>query len=131
MNLKEYEYEFNKDQTEVIYSLSKAMRFVALFLYVLGWLTILGGFLTVWLDQSYHKIFSAIIPGVITILIAIWTNKAVNYFKKIVQDEGNDIKSLMLAFAEIRNIYRFKFWVFALAPLYWILIIIGSLLGFL
>ena len=113
-----YEYEFKKAEETIINDLSKTMRFVGLFLYVLGLLTIGGGLLKGILDNDYVFALDSIITGVVIFLVALWTNNAAKCFKKITQGKGSDIKNLMDAFKEIRNLYRFKFWLWFMSVVY-------------
>jgi hypothetical protein len=124
-----YEYEFKNEHKELklIEELSKSMRFVSLFLTVLGWLSVLGSLLTGWLDEDLMGAFTPSLPGVAIILIAMWTNNAAKYFNNIIKDEGSDIKNLMQAFKSIRNLYRIKLLLWSLPAIYIILSILSIL----
>lgn len=124
-NVKEYEF-IDEELNIVIRKLSNDMRFVGLFLYVFGGLTVLGGVLMGGLDKSYVEAIHYLLTGGITILIGIGTTNAATSFKLIEKTQDNDIKHLMDAFREVRNVYRFQLWFLILAPVY--LIVIGALL---
>ncbi len=123
MTSYEYEYEFKKGEEKIINDLSKAMRFVALFLNVLGWLLVFGGLLQERLDKDDFYTFEFIITGIAILLVALWTNNAAKCFKKIPKAQGSDIKNLMDAFNEIRNLYRFKLWLWFIMPIIYIVLI--------
>jgi hypothetical protein len=113
------EYEFDESQQKnLIEDLSNDMSFVGVFLIILGFLVVLGGFLRWRLDEEWIQGLTYILTGLFTVSIAFWTIKAANSFKLIVNHQGNDIKNLMSALGKVKTIYSLQFWFLWLAPIY-------------
>ncbi|MGK7921007.1 MAG: hypothetical protein AB4080_13465 [Trichodesmium sp.] len=119
------QYEFDQSQNELILDLSNKMRFVCYFLIAGGVLSVVIGLL------SLSSNASAVIQGVVQILIGVWTLKASSSFKLIVDTEGNDIVNLMGALGELRKLYRLQYWLLIISLVFIaIALVIAIIAGF-
>jgi len=117
--MSQEQYEFSGSQNELIRDLSQKMNFVSSFLKVVGVINAIGGVLAI--VQRQPNGASAIINGVVYVLIGVWTSQAASSFLKIVDTQGNDIENLMLALGELRKLYQFQYWVLIICIIFVIL----------
>lgn len=110
-------YEFSDSQNQLIRNLSDKMRFVGYFLIATGALLVLTGLFAFTRGVAENG-FSAIIQGVIQIIIGVWTAKAAQAFKRIVDTTGSDIENLMGALGELRKLYTLQFWLILIALIF-------------
>jgi hypothetical protein len=125
-------YEFSDSQNQLIRNLSDKMRFVGYFLIATGALIVLTG-LFAFTRGGAENGFSAIIQGVIQIVIGVWTTRAAQSFKRIVETSGNDIENLMGALGELRKLYALQFWLILIALIFiaigFIVVLIATISG--
>ncbi|HEY9675782.1 MAG TPA: hypothetical protein V6D11_30340 [Waterburya sp.] len=129
--MKFEEYEFNQYETEIIWDLSKNMRFVGIFLIVMSVLSLLGGSWVEWrLDSNIFGGIGYIFWGILNLLIGFWTFKAATYFKRIVDDRGDDMKNLMDGFGKVSQVYELQRWFFSGVIIFFVLSILLVVLAF-
>ena len=109
-------YEFSAEQNEVIQNLSKKMKFIGIVLVVIAAIYFAAGlfpFTRTALPGWYGigSICAHSIAGALSLALGIFTIKAANSFRLIVQTQGNDIKNLMDALAFLLKNYRIQYWV--------------------
>ncbi len=97
-------YEFTDAQNQLIGTLAKRMKFVAIFFIVLGAIVAASGLFTL----SRGGIVT-IFMGALYIIIGIWTIKAADSFKKIVDTAESDISYLMNALNELKKLYTLQY----------------------
>lgn len=107
------QYEFNASQNELIKSLASTMNFVGYFLIVIGVLAAITGII-----QITSGGITALIQGVVQVLIGFWTTKAAKSFQLIVDTEGRDIENLMGALGELRKLYGLQYWILIIALIF-------------
>ena len=105
-------YEFTHEQNNVLRQLSKRMKAVAVFLFIIGGLVIVQGIQ----EMMYggNLIFGAGM-GTIYILMGVWTLKAGKSFQQVVLTEGSDMDHLMKANLSLLSLYNLQFWLFIVA----------------
>jgi len=109
--MPENTYEFSAEENQTLRVLSKRMRAVAMFLFVMGGLAAFQG-LQILVDGGNY--FLSIALAVVYIMMGTWTMKASKSFMNVVRTEGNDIIHLMQALASLLSLYSMQFWVFIL-----------------
>ena len=124
--MSQEQYEFSGSQNELIRDLSQKMNFVSSFLKVVGVINAIGGVLAI--VQRQPNGASAIINGVVYVLIGVWTSQAASSFLKIVDTQGNDIENLMLALGELRKLYQFQYWVLIICIIFVILALVAAII---
>jgi hypothetical protein len=125
--MSESQYEFNEAQNRVIQGLSQKMKFVSIFLIVIGLLQVAGGILPAVLSQSVSTIgVEYIIGGFIYILIGVWGASAANSFQQVVDTEGNDIDHMMGALGNLKKATTLAYW---LLIIFIILLVTGFIFG--
>jgi hypothetical protein len=124
--MSQEQYEFSDSQNELIRDLSQKMKFVSSFLKVVGGINAIGGALAIVQHQPNGA--SAIINGVVYVLIGVWTSQAASSFLKIVDTQGNDIENLMLALGELRKLYQFQYWVLIICIIFVILAFVAGII---
>lgn len=112
-------YEFDESQNQVIGELSKKMNFVGIILIVLAILMMLGGIFSIAKGGLAN-----LGQGIVSLIIGIWTMKASKAFKLIVDTTGNDIKNLMEALSELKNLYALQFWLYILAFIFIVVVLV-------
>lgn len=117
-------YEFTAEQNTILRQLSKKMKAVAIFLFIIGGLVIVQGIQA--MLYGGNLIFS-VGMGTIYILMGIWTFKASKSFEQVVQTEGNDIEHLMQANSSLLSLYNLQFWLFIIAVI--LTIVAGFMVG--
>jgi len=113
-------YEFTAEQNNILRQLSKRMKAVAIFLFIIGGLVIVQGIQE--LVYGGNLLYSAGMAAVY-ILMGIWTFKAAKSFEEVVQTEGSDIDHLMKANSSLLSLYNLQFWLLIIAM---ILIIVAA-----
>ncbi|MGH6915138.1 MAG: hypothetical protein ACREH3_15720, partial [Geminicoccales bacterium] len=96
------EYEFTPGQNETVRTLASRMRWVGIFLIVLGILAAIAGILSF---AEPALAISALIQAAIYIVIGIWTMSAAGSFTLIVHTAGKDVANLMDALGALRKLY--------------------------
>lgn len=104
--MEEKTYEFTGAQNQLIGTLAKRMKFVAIFFIVLGAIVAASGLFT--LSRGIEGIVT-IFMGALYIIIGIWTIRAANSFKEIVDTEKSDISYLMNALNELKKLYTLQY----------------------
>jgi len=99
-------YEFTGAQNQLIGTLAKRMKFVAIFFIVLGAIVAAGGLFS--LSRGIEGIIT-IFMAALYIIIGIWTIKAADSFKKIVDTAESDISYLMNALNELKKLYTLQY----------------------
>jgi sulfite exporter TauE/SafE len=99
-------YEFTSAQNQLIGTLAKRMKFVAIFFIVLGAIVAAGGLFS--LSRGIEGIIT-IFMAALYIIIGIWTIKAADSFKKIVDTAESDISYLMNALNELKKLYTLQY----------------------
>jgi hypothetical protein len=107
------QYEFNASQNELIKSLASTMNFVGYFLMAIGAFATIAGII-----QITSGGITALIQGVVQVLIGFWTTKAAKSFQLIVDTEGRDIENLMGALGELRKLYGLQYWILIIALIF-------------
>ena len=95
-------YEFSAGQNSVFSGLAGAMKFVGIVSAVLGALT---------LAPVFVQPVALLINGpqaALLIAIGIWTTRASNSIRAIVDTQGNDINHLMAAMEGLSRLYRLQ-----------------------
>lgn len=96
-------YEFSAQQNQLIGELGKKMGLVGLVLAALGGLSMALSVLG--LVATGGRGAGSIVPGLVMLLMGVWTKKASGGFKRIVKTEGSDMQHLMDALGEMKNLY--------------------------
>ena len=119
------QYEFDETQNRVILGLSQKMKFVSIFLIIVGLLQALGGVFSA-LAQSIPGLIEGLTGGIIYILVGIWGTGAANSFRKVVDTEGNDIDHIMGALGDLKKAATLTYW---LLIIFIILLLAGLIMG--
>ena len=115
----EQQYEFSEEENIIVGSLAKKMKFVGIFGIIFGVLEILQGIFS---DKT------AIVQGLISIIIGIWTTKASESFQKIVDTQGNDISYLLGALDQLKKLFSLQYWTYLIGAIIVIITIISILI---
>jgi sulfite exporter TauE/SafE len=118
-------YEFTGAQNQLISTLAKRMKFVAIFFIVLGAIVAAGGLFT--LSRGIEGIVT-IFMGALYIIIGIWTIRAANSFKQIVDTEQSDISYLMNALNELKKLYTLQYVLMIIAIVFMGIAILGGII---
>jgi hypothetical protein len=105
------QYEFNEEQNALIGGLAARMRFVGMFLIVLGVLALVGAAATARDVRDGHLV----VFGIFQIVLGAWTRSAAKGFRQVVETQGADINHLMEALADLRKLYTLQYWLVILA----------------
>ena len=92
-------YEFSHTENAIIHDLVGKMRFVGMFLILVGLLA------CVTVVQGHY---AGLVSGLINIVIGIYTRSAAERFARIFKTEGDDIRHLMDALGQMLKIYRLQ-----------------------
>ena len=117
--MEQQQYEFSEEENILVGSLAKKMKFVGIFGIIFGVLEILQGIFS---DKS------AILQGIISIIIGIWTTKASESFQKIVDTQGNDISYLLGALDQLKKLFSLQYWTYLIGAIIVIITIISFLI---
>jgi hypothetical protein len=117
--MEQQQYEFSEEENILVGSLAKKMKFVGIFGIIFGVLEILQGIFS---DKS------AILQGIISIIIGIWTTKASESFQKIVDTQGNDISYLLGALDQLKKLFSLQYWTYLIGAIIVIITIISILI---
>jgi hypothetical protein len=117
--MEQQQYEFSEDENILVGSLAKKMKFVGIFGIIFGILEILEGIFS---DKT------AIVQGLISIIIGIWTTKASESFQKIVDTQGNDISYLLGALDQLKKLFSLQYWTYLIGAIVVIITIISILI---
>jgi hypothetical protein len=121
--MEEKSYEFTADQNHLIGTLASRMKFVAIFLIVLGCIMGLAGLFSLPAGVVY------LVIAAIYIIIGIWTIGAANAFKKIVDTEASDISHLMNALNELKKLYTLQYVLSIIAIVFMGIAILTGIIG--
>jgi hypothetical protein len=117
--MEQQQYEFSEEENILVGSLAKKMKFVGIFGIIFGILEILQGIFS---DKT------AIVQGLISIIIGIWTTKASESFQKIVDTQGNDISYLLGALDQLKKLFSLQYWTYLIGAIIVIITIISILI---
>jgi hypothetical protein len=117
-------YEFTGAQNQLIGTLAKRMKFVAIFFIVLGAILAVSGLFT--LNRGG---IVTIFMGALYIIIGIWTIRAANSFKQIVDTEASDISYLMNALNELKKLYTLQYVLAIIAIVFLGIVILAGIIG--
>ena len=106
--MEQQQYEFSEEENILVGSLAKKMKFVGIFGIIFGVLEILQGIFS---DKT------AIVQGLISIIIGIWTTKASESFQKIVDTQGNDISYLLGALDQLKKLFSLQYWTYLIGAI--------------
>ncbi|GIW91502.1 MAG: hypothetical protein KatS3mg109_2023 [Pirellulaceae bacterium] len=128
------DYEFSESENTLIRDLARKMRFVGIFLTIAGVLYLLasgGAFLQALRGRdssdSVQGVFS-LLGAVLYLALGVWTHKSGRSFQQIVESQGEDIRHLMDALANLRRIYSLYYIVILVVLLLLVLTLVASLL---
>jgi hypothetical protein len=121
--MEEKAYEFTSAQNQLIGALASRMKFVAIFFIVLGGIAAIAGLFS--MPQGIVTIFMA----AFYILIGIWTIKAANSFKKIVDTAESDISYLMNALSELKKLYTLQYVLVIIAIIFLAVAMLVGIIG--
>ncbi|RKZ91951.1 MAG: hypothetical protein DRR19_05660 [Candidatus Parabeggiatoa sp. nov. 1] len=124
--MSEPQYEFNEPQNQIISGLSQKMKFVSIFLIVVGLLQALGGVLSMVSAQSVSGLVEGLIGGIIYIFVGVWGAGAANSFQQVVDTEGNDIDHMMSALGDLKKAATLTYW---LLIIFIILLVAGVIIA--
>ncbi len=120
-----HSYEFSVEENSLIADLAGKMKGVAVFLYLLGTVGMLGTVASGW--RSRFDLAIVLILGTAFLFaVATWTFWAGKSFRKIVDTEGHDIPHTMVALAQLRRFYTLHFWLILL----YVGLIVLAILGY-
>jgi hypothetical protein len=122
--MEEKTYEFTADQNQLIGTLAKRMKFVAIFLIVLGAIVAVSGLFTLSRGGIIYIFMAALY-----LIIGIWTIRAANSFKLIVDTEASDISHLMNALNELKKLYTLQYVLMIIAIVFMAIAILAGILG--
>jgi hypothetical protein len=117
-------YEFTDAQNQLIGTLAKRMKFVAIFFIVLGAIVAASGLFT--LSRGIEGIVT-IFMGALYIIIGIWTIRAAISFKQIVDTEQSDISYLMNALNELKKLYTLQYVLMIIAIIFMAIAILAGI----
>ena len=107
-------YEFSEAENQTIGILASRMKWVGLFLMMIGSITGLVSIVSLGKSAAASAFnLSALIFflfAVIFLLTGIWTANAAKSFALIVKTSGSDIRNLMDALASLLKLYYMQFW---------------------
>ncbi|MEE2904366.1 MAG: DUF5362 family protein [Myxococcota bacterium] len=95
-------YEFSTEQNSVFSSLASAMKVVGIVSCILGALSLLP------ILANPGIIFINGPQAIILLVVGVWTTRASNSIKAIVDTQGNDIQHLMDAMSGLSKLYRLQ-----------------------
>ena len=95
-------YEFSTEQNSVFSSLASAMKVVGIVSCILGALSLLP------ILANPGIIFINGPQAIIFLVVGVWTTRASNSIKAIVDTQGNDIQHLMDAMSGLSKLYRLQ-----------------------
>ncbi len=95
-------YEFTEAENRVLLPLSRKMTFVAVVLMITAAVHAVTGILA--------SNWGVLLEAGVYVLIGIWTKKAANAFRRIVDTQGNDIPNLMTAMGQLNNLFTLIQW---------------------
>lgn len=102
------EYEFKEHEEHVIRELAGAMRFVGIFLIVIG--AVLGVIGAVDAIRQPAEGLTTVAQGTLAALLGAWTHSAGMSLWMVAETRGNDIANLMNALSKLARIFRFQRW---------------------
>ena len=105
-------FEFNEQQNATIKSLASCMRWVGAVMLVIGALQCIVGVVTI-----AKQGLPSLLQGLILIVFAVFTYKAADAFRRIVDSSGQDIAHLMVALSSLRSLYRLQVIILAIVGL--------------
>lgn len=117
--MEKQEYEFTEEENVLVGSLAKKMKFVGIFGIIFGVLEIIQG---VFSEKT------AIVQGIISIVIGIWTTKASESFQKIVDTQGNDISYLLSALDQLKKLFTLQYWTYLLGAIIVVITILFAII---
>jgi hypothetical protein len=107
-----YEHEFSEEHNREFSKLAGAMKFVAVVMFILGVLYLIGGVMEM---SAPVAALLTIGRGIVFVVIGGWLWSAATSFNDIVKTEGNDVMNLMFALRKLRSVYTLQAWLFAIA----------------
>ncbi len=120
-------HEFSESDSQLIGELARKMSGVGFFtlfigvlyllLFVLAVLQLLGGH-----HQDIAVLIALGLAAMILLSLGVWTRRAAAAFEQIVATKGNDLRHLMNALGNLRNVYAL---VYTLILLYLVLVIVA------
>lgn len=123
--MEEKTYEFTAAQNHLIGTLAKRMKFVAIFFIVLGAIIAVGGLFS--LSRGIEGI-ATIFMGALYIIIGLWTIRAADSFKKIVDTAQSDISYLMNALNELKKLYTLQYVLVIIAIIFLGIVILAAII---
>jgi len=107
-------YEFSEAENQSIGTLASRMKWVGLFLIVIGGATALASIVGLVQSAAVSTLnvnaLIFLLFAVIFLLTGIWTLDAAKSFSLIVKTAGSDIANLMDALTDLLKLYYMQFW---------------------
>lgn len=107
-------YEFSEAENQTIDILASRMKWVGLFLMMIGGVTVLASIAILGKGAAASSFnlhaFIFFLFAFIFLLTGIWTAKAAKSFAMIVKTSGSDVQNLMDALASLLKLYYMQFW---------------------
>jgi hypothetical protein len=100
-------FEFGPAEDDVFGRLAGAMKFVAVFLVVVGVVAISGALVT-HAHTTGAELISGIVQGVVSCIVGGWLLGAAGSLRAITETKGMDIPNLMLAMDKLRKVYTLQ-----------------------
>lgn len=107
-------YEFDEAENQTIRTLASRMKWVGLFLLVIG--SAIGLASVVALAKGVREsaldlnAFIFLLFAAVFLLVGIWTTSAAKSFSLIVETAGSDMTNLMNALISLLKLYYLQFW---------------------
>ncbi len=134
-------YEFTAAQNETIRVLARRMRFVGIFITLVGILAAISGMASLFsaTDRHLYSVnlgladaipsYTTLLLAALYIIIGSWTVKAAGSFQLIADTEDYDIEYLMDALVSLRKLYGMQFWVLVIGAVISIIIVVFVFVG--
>ncbi|MBI2986658.1 MAG: hypothetical protein HYY45_07820 [Deltaproteobacteria bacterium] len=107
-------YEFSEAENQSIGTLASRMKWVGLFLIIIGGATALASIVGLVQSAAVSTLnvnaLIFLLFAVIFLLTGIWTLDAAKSFSLIVKTAGSDIANLMDALTDLLKLYYMQFW---------------------
>ncbi|MBM9578675.1 hypothetical protein JWG45_16130 [Leptospira sp. 201903070] len=111
-------YEFNQDENREFLSLSKALKLASLSFFSLSGVSFFSAFVST--DTS--KLILYLVPGILFLLIGIWSYSAGISFKRITETKGEDLDYLRIGLRSL----KIHFWIQISFGFFAILFLLGG-----
>jgi uncharacterized membrane protein YhaH (DUF805 family) len=141
------QYEFSAADNSVFGGLAGKMRFVGIFLIVVGVLYLFlagliaigaisgqsvtttqktdGGVVVTQRNLHIGHTIGYLVGGIIYLCLGVWTGNGAVAFRRIVDTQGSDISHLMEAVTNLRKLYTLQYWLIFIALIVMLVVLVA------